>query len=95
MTAVWQVQEAKNRFSEMIERAQTSGPQVITRHGRAVARVVAAGPLDPLTEPASSAATRLTHAAGSFAQYLLSVPKVDGLEVPVRRSRKAPLVLGA
>ena len=41
MQSTWQVQEAKNRFSEMIERAQNEGPQVITRHGRAVARVVA------------------------------------------------------
>ncbi|TSD84397.1 type II toxin-antitoxin system Phd/YefM family antitoxin [Mycobacterium sp. KBS0706] len=32
--AEWQVQEAKTRFSEVIERARTEGPQTITRHGR-------------------------------------------------------------
>jgi hypothetical protein len=29
-----------------------------------------------------------------FAQYLLGVPKVDGLELPPRRSRKRPVELG-
>jgi antitoxin Phd len=31
--ATWQVQDAKTRFSEVIERAHTEGPQTITRHG--------------------------------------------------------------
>lgn len=31
--AMWQVQDAKARFSELIERARTQGPQMITRHG--------------------------------------------------------------
>ena len=29
----WQVQEAKTRLSELIEKARTDGPQTITRHG--------------------------------------------------------------
>ncbi len=29
----WPVQEAKTRFSEMIDRALREGPQTITRHG--------------------------------------------------------------
>ncbi|MBW8728772.1 MAG: type II toxin-antitoxin system Phd/YefM family antitoxin [Inquilinus limosus] len=32
--ADWQVQEAKARFSEVVEKARTEGPQTITRHGR-------------------------------------------------------------
>ena len=86
MGAVWQVQEAKNRFSELIEQALTQGPQVITRHGRAVARVVSA-----------SHALDATPAAGiadGFAQYLLNAPRFDGLELPIRRSRKTALTLG-
>jgi prevent-host-death family protein len=31
--AVWQVQDAKTRLSEVIERARTEGPHTITRHG--------------------------------------------------------------
>jgi antitoxin Phd len=30
---MWQVQEAKARFSEVIEKARSEGPQIITRHG--------------------------------------------------------------
>lgn len=40
---IWQVQDAKAHLSELIERAQTEGPQTITRHGteRAVVLSVA------------------------------------------------------
>lgn len=31
--ATWQVQQAKTRLSELIEDANTKGPQWITRHG--------------------------------------------------------------
>ncbi len=86
MNAVWQVQEAKNRFSELMERAATEGPQTVTRHGRAVVRVVAIAP----DEATSSKRT----ADDGFVQYLLSSPKVEGFELPVRRSRKAPPSLG-
>jgi len=33
MTRVWQLQEAKNRFSEVVEAALRHGPQVVTRRG--------------------------------------------------------------
>jgi prevent-host-death family protein len=63
----WQVQEAKQRFSEMIRAASSEGPQVITRHGEDVAVVVAIG--DYL---------RLTRPAADLAGILLGGPKLDG-----------------
>lgn len=39
---VWQVQEAKQRFSEVVRRALSEGPQVVTRHGEPAVVVVAA-----------------------------------------------------
>jgi prevent-host-death family protein len=36
----WQVQEAKQRFSEVLRKAHDEGPQIITRHGEEVAVVV-------------------------------------------------------
>jgi prevent-host-death family protein len=36
----WQVQEAKQRFSEFVERAQREGPQIVTKHGKPVAVLV-------------------------------------------------------
>src|SRR5262245_21039309 len=31
---IWQLQTAKNRFSEVVDRAGSEGPQVVTRRGR-------------------------------------------------------------
>ena len=33
MTKSWQLQEAKNRFSEVVNEAVERGPQIITRNG--------------------------------------------------------------
>lgn len=33
MARTWQLQEAKNKFSEVVEEALAHGPQVITRRG--------------------------------------------------------------
>ena len=33
MARVWQIQEAKNKFSEVVEEALRNGPQVITKRG--------------------------------------------------------------
>ena len=84
---VWQVQDAKNRFSEVIARAVKDGPQVVTRHGRPVVQVVAV---------AMQADERST-AGDGFAEFLLSMPKAgasEGLAVAPRRNRRKPLKLG-
>ena len=31
---LWQIQEAKQRLSELVRRALEDGPQIVTRHGR-------------------------------------------------------------
>ncbi|MBW1723529.1 MAG: type II toxin-antitoxin system Phd/YefM family antitoxin [Deltaproteobacteria bacterium] len=31
---VWQLQEAKNKFSRLVEKAQKNGPQIVTKHGK-------------------------------------------------------------
>ena len=36
----WQVQEAKQRFSELLRATQAGEPQIITKHGEAVAVVI-------------------------------------------------------
>lgn len=41
-THTWTVAEAKAKFSEVIERAKSEGPQTITRNGRTTAVIVAA-----------------------------------------------------
>jgi prevent-host-death family protein len=39
---VWQLQDAKNRFSEVVDRALSEGAQTITRHGKQTAVVISA-----------------------------------------------------
>lgn len=37
---VWQLQAAKQHFSELVERARSEGPQVVTKHGKDAVVVV-------------------------------------------------------
>jgi prevent-host-death family protein len=37
---LWQVQEAKQRFSELLRAVQSDGPQIVTRHGEEIAVVL-------------------------------------------------------
>ena len=41
MNGVWQIQDAKNKLSEVIACALRQGPQLITRHGEKTVVVVA------------------------------------------------------
>ena len=40
MARKWQIQEVKNRLSEVVDLALEEGPQTITRHGKEVAVLV-------------------------------------------------------
>lgn len=40
MSAAWQLQDAKNRFSRVVEDALRDGPQTVTRRGEPVVVVV-------------------------------------------------------
>lgn len=47
----WQVQEAKQRFSEVLRAVANDGPQTITRHGEDVAVVIDMDEYRRLTGP--------------------------------------------
>ncbi len=40
MNEIWQLQDAKNKFSEVISRAIKQGPQLITKHGKKTAVIL-------------------------------------------------------
>ena len=40
MSSDWQLQNAKNRLSELVDLASSRGPQTITRHGKPAAVVL-------------------------------------------------------
>jgi len=77
-TQSWSVAEAKAKFSEIIERAMSEGPQTITRNGRTAAVVVGA-------EEWQRKTTRVGNLAEFFAQSPL---RVSGLKI--RRFKQRP-----
>jgi prevent-host-death family protein len=48
----WKLQDAKNRFSEVVKRANAEGPQTVTVHGKPAAVVLSPTAYDLLTRPA-------------------------------------------
>ncbi len=62
----WQLQDAKNRFSEVVSKARREGPQTVTLRGDRAAVVVSAEDYD-----------RLTGAKATLADHLLSGPAWD------------------
>jgi antitoxin Phd len=74
----WQVQEAKTHFSEVIERAQTDGPQTITKHGKPRAVVLSADAYAALEDKKKKAEPNLI-------DFLRSGPYLD--DVDLERSK--------
>jgi prevent-host-death family protein len=66
----WQVQTAKQRFSELVERAVNEGPQIVTKHGRETVVVI------DIEEY-----RRLRGEPMDFKEFLLSIPRTDDLEI--------------
>ncbi len=66
----WQLQEAKQRFSELIRAVENDGPQSVTRHGKEVAVVVDTSTYQRLQwEPSDD-----------FKRFLTEGPSFDDLE---------------
>ena len=66
----WQLQEAKNKFSEVVNLAQKGRPQLVTRHGKPVAVVMSAEDYEK-SHPSPDGQPR-----ENFVEFLLSIPKV-------------------
>jgi antitoxin Phd len=83
---IWQVQEAKARFSELLETCIADGPQMVTKRGTEAAVLV------PVHEWRRLQAT----ARPSLKQLLLSdIGRTDSLSPPrrpARRRKTAPLI---
>jgi antitoxin Phd len=76
----WKLQDAKARFSEVVERALNDGPQVVTRHGENAVVIIAYRDFVS-AEPAQD-----------FKEFLMSIPRV-GLKIKPsgRRPRRTEL----
>ncbi len=73
----WQLQEAKQRFSELVRATLEDGPQVVTRHGEEVVVVV---PAREYRRPQEE--------APNFADFLLDGPDISQLDLS--RPREYP-----
>ena len=72
----WQLQDAKQQFSRLVDRARSDGPQVVTRNGKEVAVVLG---FDDYR--------RLRSDGGAFKRFLSEGPDFDALEI--ERAREA------
>ena len=54
MKAVWALQDAKNRFSELVDQAVQEGPQVVTRRGKETVVVLSVQEFHKLTRAQES-----------------------------------------
>jgi prevent-host-death family protein len=82
MNNIWQLQDAKSKFSEVVDRALSQGVQVITRRGRNAVVII------PFTEY-----ERLTRQGSSLAQFLLNSPLASS-ELTIERDSDLPREIG-
>lgn len=66
----WQLQTAKQHFSELVERARRDGPQVVTKHGKDAVVVVSAEEY-----------RRLRSDEPSLLEFIRSAPDFDALDL--------------
>jgi antitoxin Phd len=73
LMATWQLQDAKSRLSELIDKANAEGPQTITRRGEPAAVVLSADAYEQL---------RMQKEGADFIDVLLNQgPKFDHFEI--------------
>ncbi len=75
----WQIQEAKNKFSELIDKTLSEGPQMVTKHGTEVAVVM---PIDQFR--------RLTAPKQRLGDFLLNSP-LRNSELVIKRDQTTDL----
>ena len=74
----WQLQDAKNRFSEVVEKALRKGPQLITRRGVETAVVMSVKEYRKLIKPKKD-----------LVQFFRNSP-LKGVEIDLERKKDLP-----
>ena len=78
MNNTWQLQEAKSKFSELVDRALKNGAQVVTRHGKRVVVVIPYSEYERIVTPKEN-----------LAEFLLNSP-LAGTELVLERDHSLP-----
>ena len=76
--AIWQLQEAKNRFSEVVNKALEEGPQTVTRHGEEIVIILSKAEYN-----------RLVKSQTSLLEFFRQSPLV-GIELSLERDSSLP-----
>jgi antitoxin Phd len=72
----WQLQEAKNKFSRLVELARQDGPQIVTKHGQEAAVLLSIDEYRRLVRPKTS-----------LVQFFQKSPLAD-VELDLTRSKE-------
>lgn len=75
MNPSWQLQEAKNHFSKVVEEALTHGPQTVTRHGREVVVVLSVEEYRRMKQPQKN-----------IVEALMQIPQEYRVELDISRA---------
>ncbi|MBI9045015.1 MAG: type II toxin-antitoxin system Phd/YefM family antitoxin [Anaerolineaceae bacterium] len=78
MHNIWQLQNAKSKFSELVERTLAYGPQIITKRGVKTVVVMTYDEYKKLKEP-----------QGKFSQFMLNSP-LAGSQLLIEREKDLP-----
>ncbi len=78
MVKIWQLQEAKNKFSQVVNEALVKGPQVVTRRGEEVVVIISKEEYGCLKKSQSN-----------LSEFFRRSPLV-GLELDLERDRTYP-----
>ncbi len=76
MKSVWQLQDAKNQFSLVVDNALSKGPQTVTRHGEPTVMVISVAEFKRIKSRKKS--------------ILELFAPIRGLELDVTRDRSLP-----
>jgi prevent-host-death family protein len=76
----WQLQEAKQKFSELVRTATAEGPQIVTRHGQEIVVVLSI-----------AAYRRLAGKSPTLKDYILSSPPFDDLQLGRSKTPSRPI----
>jgi prevent-host-death family protein len=66
MINVWQLQEAKGKFSELVEKAILDGPQYVTKRGK-----------DAIVVLSVKEFKKLNKSSGDLVSFFKNAPKID------------------
>jgi prevent-host-death family protein len=72
---VWQLQEAKSRFSELVETAITKGAQTVTKHGKPAVVIISAEEYQRSLAPRKSLSAALRECPEDLAPLIGNRPK--------------------